>query len=209
VKRDFLGYAALVAALAGTASAEYGLALAVGFGPWLAACVPAALDIYALRAFASKRDVPAVVAALIAVNACAHLVAAGLLPVCIPLVVGVSAIAPLVLYRVHALTSHSAAEDAPAAVVATPAPAPERAPAERPAVAHSPAPADQPADAAPVRPVSASVPPDAPADDTDPLLPDARALAARMGRKPPLRVLQAELSIGQRRAQRLQAALAA
>ncbi|WP_181804611.1 hypothetical protein [Streptomyces shenzhenensis] len=202
MKRDFLGYAALVASLVGTASAEYGLALAVGFGPWLAACVPAALDIYALRAFASKRDVPAVVAALIAVNACAHLVAAGLLPVCIPLVVGVSAIAPLVLYRVHALTAHSAPRNAPAADVPTTAPAPEPAPAERPVVPTPVTAARQPARSAPAHPAIAS-------DDADELLAEARALAARLGRTPPLRMLQAELSIGQRRAQRLQATLAA
>lgn len=57
-QRVHLGIAALLAALVGTASAEYGLALAVGFGPWLAACVPAALDIYALRAFAASGTCP-------------------------------------------------------------------------------------------------------------------------------------------------------
>ncbi|MGX4690746.1 hypothetical protein [Streptomyces sp. JNUCC 63] len=200
MRRDFLGYAALVAALVGTASAEWALACAVGFGPVLAACVPAALDVYALRAFASKRDVPAVVVALIAVNAAAHLVAAGLLPVSVPVVVAVSAIAPLVLWRVHVLAAHSDTQDAPADVATTPTPAPTPAPVQRPA---APAPAaPQPARPTSAHPASAS-------DDVDELLPDARALAERIGRTPPLRVLQAELSIGQRRAQRLQAALAA
>jgi hypothetical protein len=138
----------------------------------------------------------------IAVNACAHLVAAGLLPVCIPLVVGVSAIAPLVFYRVHALTAHSAPRNAPAADVPTTAPAPEPAPAERPAVLAPVTASRQPARPSPAQPANAPA-------DADELLPAARALAARIGRTPPLRVLQAELSIGQRRAQRLQAALAA
>ncbi|MFF4314988.1 hypothetical protein [Streptomyces sp. NPDC001507] len=202
MRRDYLGAAALLAALVGTASAEYGLALAVGFGPWLAACVPAALDIYALRAFASKRDVPAVVVALIAVNAVAHLIASGLLPVSVPVVVAVSAIAPLVLWRVHALTTHSGPEDASAADVPTTTPAPVPASVQRPAV-----PVPVPADPQPARPAPAH-PANAP-DDADELLPAAQALADRIGRTPPLRMLQAELAVGQRRAQRIQAALAA
>ncbi|WP_210587155.1 hypothetical protein [Streptomyces sp. GESEQ-35] len=74
-----------------------------GFSPVVAAGVPAALDIYAVRALRVHRDVLAVVLAMIAVNAASHLVTAGLLPVSVPLVVAVSAIAPLVLWRVHAL----------------------------------------------------------------------------------------------------------
>ncbi|MFD0428988.1 hypothetical protein ACFQ60_17730 [Streptomyces zhihengii] len=65
--------------------------------------MPAALDIYAVRALRAHRDVPAVVGAMILVNAAAHMVEAGLLTVSWPLVVGVSAIAPLVLWRVHRL----------------------------------------------------------------------------------------------------------
>lgn len=106
--RDFLGWAALVAALAVTMSAEYALARACGFGEFVAAGVPAALDIYAVRALRAHRDVPVVVAAMIAVNALSHLVAAGILDVSWPLVVAVSSIAPLVLWRVHRLA------DAPA-----------------------------------------------------------------------------------------------
>ncbi len=103
MKRDPLAWAALAAALAVTASAEYALARAAGFGEWTAAALPAALDIYAVRALRARRDVAAAVAAMIATNAAAHLVAAGLLPVDWPLVVAVSAIAPLVLWRVHRL----------------------------------------------------------------------------------------------------------
>jgi hypothetical protein len=59
--------------------------------------VPAALDIYAVRALRAHRDVVAVVGSMIVVQALAHLVQAHLLAVSVPLVVVVSAIAPLVL----------------------------------------------------------------------------------------------------------------
>ena len=103
MKRDPLAWAALAAAIVVTASAEYQLARACGFGVWVAAGVPAALDIYAVRALRARRDVLAVVVAMIAVNAASHLVSAGLVPVNVPLVVAVSGIAPLVMWRVHAL----------------------------------------------------------------------------------------------------------
>lgn len=194
VNRDFLGWAALVAALAGTASAEYGLAVAVGFGPILAGCVPAALDIYALRAFRTGRDVPAVVIALVLTNALAHLVASGHLAVSVPLVVAVSAIAPLVLWRVHALRAPTEPVSPPQTDQEGPEVAPEpREPEKRP----------QRRTAAPDAARSTGVP--------DPLLSDARALDAemrtRMGRPASLRQMQAHFGIGQARAQRLRAAL--
>ncbi|GHH38160.1 hypothetical protein [Streptomyces candidus] len=115
MKRDPLEWGALVAVLVVLASAEYDLARACGFGTYVAAGVPAALDIYAVRALRAGRDVLVVVVALIAVNAAAHLVTAELLPVSWPLVVAVSAIAPLVLWRVHCLgDGHQApAQDVP------------------------------------------------------------------------------------------------
>lgn len=103
MKNDYLKWAALLAALVATASAEYELARQVGFNQWVAAAVPGALDIYTVRALRAHRDVLAAVAAMIGVNAASHLVTAGLLPVDVPLVVAVSAIAPLVLWRVHRL----------------------------------------------------------------------------------------------------------
>jgi hypothetical protein len=103
MKRDPLAWAALAAAIVVTASAEYELSRACGFNEVVAGGVPAALDIYAVRALRARRDVLAVVVAMIAVNAASHLVSAGLVPVNVPLVVAVSAIAPLVMWRVHAL----------------------------------------------------------------------------------------------------------
>ncbi|MGW1730107.1 hypothetical protein [Streptomyces sp. NPDC001999] len=186
--RDLLGALALLAALVATASAEYELARACGFGAIVAGCIPGALDVYALRAFSVKRDVPAVVVALIFTNALAHLVASHLIPVSVPLVVAVSAIAPLVLWRVKALSAPVAAPEA--VRVAAPAPAPER-PVERPVAIPAPAPGKQPAHSA------------------DPLLATARKLQRDAGKVLTLRALQTELRIGQARATRIRAALAA
>jgi hypothetical protein len=157
VKRDPLLWAALVAVLVVLASAEYQLAVACGFGTYVAAGVPAALDVYALAALRARRDVLAVVVVLIAVNAASHLVEVGLLPVNVQLVVSVSAIAPLVLWRVHRL-SEGVATDANAshASSAELTPEPSSAPAEpaEPATVERANRRDIPTvDAAPVAPV--------------------------------------------------------
>jgi len=106
VKRDVLLWAALAAVLVVLASAEYHLADAVGFGQFVAAGLPASLDIYALAALRARRDVLAVVLVLVAVNAASHLVAVGMLPVSVALVVAVSALPPVILWRVHRLSEH-------------------------------------------------------------------------------------------------------
>lgn len=118
MKTDLLKWAALTAALVATASAEYELARAVGFNQWVAAAVPGALDIYTVRALRAHKDVLAAVVAMIGVNAASHLVTAGLLPVNVPLVVAVAAIAPLVLWRVHSLAAEPPVDvdDAPVPV---------------------------------------------------------------------------------------------
>lgn len=113
MKRDPLVFGALVAVLVVLASAEYQLARACGFGTYVAAGVPAALDIYAIKALRVRRDVAAVVVALVAVNAASHLVASGILPVDWPLIVAVSAIAPLVLWRVHRLSEEPVVGEKP------------------------------------------------------------------------------------------------
>ncbi|GLW45507.1 hypothetical protein Stsp02_11690 [Streptomyces sp. NBRC 14336] len=128
-KRDPLLWAALAAVLVVLASAEYQLAVACGFGRYVAAGVPAALDVYALAALRARRDVLTVVLTLIAVNAASHLVAVGLLPVSVPLVVAVSAVAPLVLWRVHRLSERHP----------EPAPTPVAEPGSAPVVPAEPA----------------------------------------------------------------------
>jgi hypothetical protein len=138
VRKDPLLWAALLAALAVTASAEYELARAAGFGVYVAGGVPVALDVYAVRALRARRDVAAVVVAMVAVQAAAHLVAAGLLAVSVPLVVAVSSIAPLVLWRVHTLAEDAHTPPPPAARVDTPpaldVPAPPAEPVKAPQV---------------------------------------------------------------------------
>ncbi|MFF7982306.1 helix-turn-helix domain-containing protein [Streptomyces sp. NPDC007901] len=124
MNNDVLKWGALIAALVATASAEYELALAVGFNTWVAAAVPGALDLYTVRALRTGREVLTAVVAMIGVNAASHLVTAGLLPVNVPLVVAVSAIAPLVLWRIHSLgTAPDAPRDAQDTEDAVPSPA--------------------------------------------------------------------------------------
>ncbi|GAB2328466.1 hypothetical protein [Streptomyces variabilis] len=150
MKRDPLLWAALVAVLVVLASAEYELAVACGFGRYVAAGVPAALDVYAVAALRARRDVLAVVVTLIAVNAASHLVAVGLLPVSVPLVVAVSAVAPLVLWRVHRLSERRPEPVAEPALEMSSAPAePAPEPAEPVTIERAP----EPADAVPVAPV--------------------------------------------------------
>ncbi|MFJ6438164.1 hypothetical protein [Streptomyces sp. NPDC091416] len=118
MNRDYLKWAALACALVATASAEYELARAVGYNQWVAAAVPGALDVWTVRAMRQHRDVLAAVVAMILVNAASHLVTAGLLSVSVSLVVGVSAIAPLVLYRLHTITGTGQETEQPAAAEA-------------------------------------------------------------------------------------------
>lgn len=106
-RKDFLKWVAAACALIATASAEYEIARACGISQWVAWTVPGALDAYALRAIAAHREVLTAVAAMVAVNAASHLVTAGILDVSWILVSAVSAIPPLVLWRVHALWTPS------------------------------------------------------------------------------------------------------
>lgn len=101
-KRDLLADAALVMAVVGTATAEYDLAVASGWGR-VAFALPGALDVYAVRAMRAHRDVVLMAAVMFGVNALSHLVSAGLLPASWPVVVAVSALPILVLVRVHAI----------------------------------------------------------------------------------------------------------
>ncbi|MFE5547658.1 hypothetical protein ACFQ71_28070 [Streptomyces sp. NPDC056534] len=103
-KKDWLGWLAMGAALAVSAVAEYSLAVSCGFSPALAAGVPASLDIYSIKAMQTGHDIPYAVIAMIVVQALSHLVAAGVIAVSWPLIVLVSAIAPLVLWRMQVLS---------------------------------------------------------------------------------------------------------
>ena len=103
--KDWLKWVAAGFALAATASAEYDLARAIGMNEWIAVAVPGALDAYVVRALRAHREVLTAVLAMVGVNAASHLVTAGIMPVDWRLITAVSAIAPLVLWRVHALST--------------------------------------------------------------------------------------------------------
>ncbi|MEU2510189.1 hypothetical protein ABZ621_36625 [Streptomyces sp. NPDC007863] len=102
-RTDWVLRGALACTLIGTAHAEYTLAVATGVHPWVAACVPGALDLYVIRALQVRRDVFLAVLVMCAVNVASHLVTAGVLAVDWALISAVGALAPLVLWRVHAL----------------------------------------------------------------------------------------------------------
>lgn len=105
LRGDWLKWVAAGFALAATASAEYELARAIGMDKVIAAAVPGALDAYVVRALRAHREVLTAVLAMVGVNAASHLVTAGVLAVDWRLITAVSAIAPLVLWRVHALST--------------------------------------------------------------------------------------------------------
>lgn len=119
-RKDVLGTVALLGALTVSMSAEYHLAVAAGFGTYVAAALPISVDVYALKAFRVKRDVGAVVTLMVMLNAVSHLLSAGVLKVNTPLIIGVSAVAPMVLWRVHRLGHDAEANAAPAEVNAAP-----------------------------------------------------------------------------------------
>lgn len=212
MNNDFLKWAALAAALVATASAEYELARAVGFNEWVAAAVPGALDIYTVRAMRAHRDVLTAVVAMILVNAGSHLVTAGLLPVNVPLVVAVSAIAPLVLWRVHALRAEDgvpADSDSRDVVTGSPIATVERvpeAPTEAPtqyaldSFKEEYVPVAALAAETPRTHVSAPVP-----EDDDELV--TRTRQDFSGRIPTYRELKETYGIGQPRARRIRAVL--
>lgn len=126
---DSLKWVAAGCALVATASAEYEIARTIGMNEWVAAAVPGALDAYVLRALRAHREVLVAVLAMIGVNAASHLVTAGLLPLDWKLVTAVSAIAPLVLWRVHALGAGARTEEH-TGTVSVPPPLPVRVPGE-------------------------------------------------------------------------------
>jgi hypothetical protein len=139
IEKDALGWAAMAASIAVTAQGEWSLAVDCGYAPLVAAGLPVAIDAYAIRAMRAGREIFPPVLLMVATNAAAHLLHGGMLSVTPWLVVLVSAIAPVVLWRVHALLRHEGAD-----------PEPEPVEYEAPPVAET-----QPE---PVRPVPVAVP---------------------------------------------------
>lgn len=100
----------LFAAVGLTASGEYALAVLAGWPPSIAWLLPAAIDIYVTVALRRHRDLIPALGLMVVANAAFHLASQrlfGTSPNGRPLwwlVVGVAAIAPYVMWRVHELT---------------------------------------------------------------------------------------------------------
>ncbi|SOB84220.1 hypothetical protein [Streptomyces sp. 1331.2] len=258
MKRDVLGWLAMGASIAVTAQGEWSLAVSSGYHPVVAGALPVAIDAYAIRALRTGREVLPAVLAMVATNSAAHLLHGGMLTISPALVVAVSAIAPLVLWRMHVLKHDpepgpvAAAEDLVADAPDAVRPADAGTSGERTEVTVERVDPDPVLEAVPwprlggasvhpaLQPVAAvaghgarsddgSSEPNSqptadasdapPADQPDAECPQAdllaaakavdRAARAENGRPASLRRLQAELRIGQSRAQQLQRALAA
>ncbi|MFB7675266.1 hypothetical protein ACFC26_28030 [Kitasatospora purpeofusca] len=105
---------ALAAAVTLTASGEFALAKLAGWPSWVAWALPLAIDVYVVQAFRRHKDVPGAIVLMILANAVYHLAAAGLVGVVKSgpdkghalwwLIVGVAAIAPWVMWRLHKIT---------------------------------------------------------------------------------------------------------
>lgn len=150
-QKDLLGWLAMGASVVVAAHGEWSLAVACGFGAWVAAALPVAIDAYAIRAMQSGREVLPAVLLMIATNAASHLHHGGRLPVSPWLIVAVSAIAPTVLWRVHALRRTAAAVPTGNTPVATEGHTVGAEDAESvPPVSPTPRPALAPADASPL-----------------------------------------------------------
>ncbi|WP_409239387.1 hypothetical protein [Streptomyces sp. PA5.6] len=101
---------ALGATIVLTASGEFALAKLSGWPAEVAWALPLAIDVYVVQAFRRHRDVAAALILMVAANAIYHLAAAGLVGVDRKghplwwLIVGVAAIAPWVMWRIHQIT---------------------------------------------------------------------------------------------------------
>jgi len=113
---------ALAATIGLTASGEFALAQIAGWAPGIAWLLPLAIDVYVVQAFRRHRDVAPALILMVVANAIYHLAAEGLFGVARAhgkpvldahgsptpewwLIVGVAAIAPLVMWRIHRITA--------------------------------------------------------------------------------------------------------
>lgn len=103
-------WVALCAAVGLTASGEYQLAQLAGWGGIIAALLPTAVDVYVVIAIRAHRDVAGAIIMMIATNALYHLAAANLFGtdgrpghLAWWLIVAVTAVAPMVMWRIHGI----------------------------------------------------------------------------------------------------------
>ncbi|MWA08783.1 hypothetical protein [Streptomyces sp. BA2] len=103
--RDYLVAISLIAGVGYTASAEYNLARAIGSPVPVAVLLPLALDVYVVAAIRRNRgrDIALSLLLMGVAQVSAHLLESRVVVVSVPLVVAVSLLIPLVIWRVHAL----------------------------------------------------------------------------------------------------------
>lgn len=103
--RVWLRRVSLAAGVAFTAHAEYDLARTLGADPWIAAMLPVAVDAYVIAALRWFRafDIFLSLSLMGAAQIAAHLLDARVMTVNIPMVVVVSLLVPVSIWRTHAL----------------------------------------------------------------------------------------------------------
>ncbi|MFG2544363.1 hypothetical protein ACGFOM_18170 [Streptomyces sp. NPDC048594] len=216
--RKWLTRGSVAAGIAFTATAEYDLALALGASRPVAVMLPLALDLYVIAALRWFRrvDIALSLALMGAAQVAAHLLSADVMTVNTPMVVVVSLLVPVSIWRTHALArpvpDPAPAVPAPAAEdVPAPEPEPERVPVSLtkapalPAVPAAPPRVRAPRTRRTGRTRSRAVPGPVAPGTPDPLVETARQT---LGGTPSVRKLRSEYGIGQVRAQRIRDELA-
>lgn len=124
--RDPLVTTSLIAGIGFTATAEYDLARTIGAAVPVAVLLPLALDVYVVAAIrrARGRDIALSLVLMGTAQIAAHMLAAHVVAVSVPLVAAVSLLVPLSIWRVHAL---AVLTPKPARQIST-APVPEAVP---------------------------------------------------------------------------------
>jgi hypothetical protein len=193
----FLRGASLIAACALSAHAEYALAAAIGIPGLLPAAFPVAVDALMLAALQHHRFVAAATVLMAALNVASHLLVTPVHSLPRPVVAAVSVVPVFVVFLIERMKPREIAESLPEPLTA---PGPSKETSEGTSEPEKPA---EPVEPSGVPPVAIPV--------ADPLISDARKLDEefrnRTGKPASLRLLQAELRIGQKRAQRIRTAL--
>ncbi|MEW2518148.1 hypothetical protein [Actinacidiphila alni] len=108
----------LLAGVAFTATAEYQLARALGATQPIAGMLPVAVDAYVVAAlqYFKRADIALSLLLMSAAQVAAHLLDAGVMRVNVPMVVVVSLLVPVAIWRTHALARRAPEHRTPASV---------------------------------------------------------------------------------------------
>ena len=106
MKRFQIRHLILVACLVSTAYAEHRLGTWIGWGSWISWVIPGVADLYLIHATQKRKDMVAAVLVVVVLCALSYSVTMPLDPVKTPISIGVSSLAPLVLWRLHVTHDH-------------------------------------------------------------------------------------------------------